>query len=87
MKFNKVEKNWKRINLLKNIGIVIENYYILILNVLVLVIQILCFIVCFVGGIDRSTGKLILTFILQLDLSLTGMLLNTIYLEMGLVNF
>lgn len=73
--------------MLKNIGILIENSYIFLLNILVLLIQIICFMTCYVGEIDRSTSKLILVFVLQLDLSLTGLLLNTINLEMGLVNF
>lgn len=61
-------------------GIIIENSYILLLNLFVLLIQILCFIICYMGDVDRSTAKLILVFILQLDLSLTGLLLNTINL-------
>jgi hypothetical protein len=54
---------------------------------LVLLIQIICFIICFASSLDSGSTKLILVFVLQLDLSLTGLLLNTINLEMGLVNF
>ncbi len=83
----KVERNWKKINILKNVGILIENSYILLLNVLVLVIQVVCMVICYSSSMDSGTSKMILVFILQLDLSLTGLLLNTISLEMGLVNF
>jgi hypothetical protein len=83
----KVQRNWKKINILKNVGILIENSYILLLNVLVLVIQVVCMVICYSSSMDSGTSKMILVFILQLDLSLTGLLLNTISLEMGLVNF
>lgn len=61
-------------------GIIIENSYIFLLNVFVLIIQVICFIICFAGNIELKTAKLILVFIFQLDLSLTGLLLNTINL-------
>jgi len=63
---------------MKNIGIVVENSYILVLNFLVLAIQISCFVICYSASMEPGTVKLILVFILQLDLSLSGLMLNTI---------
>ena len=87
MDFRKVNKNWKRINLCKNVGVAIENTYVFLLNMLVLLIQIICLVICRIADLDSHNTKLILVFILQIDLTLTGLFVNTINLEMGLVNF